>query len=681
MPNHLINESSPYLLLHAHNPVNWYPWGEEALLLAKQQDKPILVSIGYSACHWCHVMEKESFENEAVAKLMNAYFINIKIDREERPDLDHIYMDAVQAITGSGGWPLNVFLTPETRPFYGGTYFPPAKMANRISWTEVLQQIHHAWIHKRNEIEEQAMQLLQHLEKANTAVLPQKIISKAEDDFFDEYECETIAHSLLANADKQEGGFGQAPKFLQLFSLQYLQEHYLFFNNPQALQHVHLSLLKMLQGGIYDQLGGGICRYSTDVKWLVPHFEKMLYDNALLLQLCADALLQTKNAEYKNAIEKTISFLEHEMKAPAGGYYTAIDADSEGKEGAFYVWERSQIHAILGEDAELYCLYYNVTENGNWEHTNILHVPVSAGQFAQEHTLNENEFVQKIASCNEKLLNERNKRIRPATDDKILLAWNALLVTAFCKCFAALQLPAHKERAIQLFAFLENVFSNNNFELKHNYKNGVARNNGFLDDYACFIQAAISMAEMTGDEKYFYKAKDYTEKAIQLFSHEDDTFFYFTPADQKDIIFRKIELYDSVVPSSNSIMAFNLLYLSVIFNLPQWKERVNSMLQQWFPVYQKYPGSFAVWAILYQRLTIGLIEIAVTGNNIIINDINQVYLPHKILQAGQDSSLPLLKGKPLGGDTYIYVCKNYACQLPVRTVGEMNKMLKFKSVD
>jgi len=680
MPNHLIHESSPYLLQHAHNPVNWYPWGADALALAKQQDKPILVSIGYAACHWCHVMEKESFEDEAIAKLMNDYFINIKIDREERPDLDHVYMDAVQTISGSGGWPLNVFLTPNTLPFYGGTYFPPVKMANRLSWRDVLINIQQAWKDKRNEVEAQALQLLQHLEKSNTLAVPDKIMPKEADDFFDEYECEKIADVLLANADNTEGGFGNAPKFLQLFSLQFLQEHHLFFKNERALQHVTLSLQKMLQGGIYDQLGAGICRYSTDIKWLAPHFEKMLYDNALLLQICANAYLQTKEPFYKTAIEKTIFFLEREMKNPAGGYYAAIDADSEGKEGAFYVWDQSQIKNILGEDAELYSHFYDVTEKGNWEHTNILHISTPVKQFAEQNNLNENEFVKKLEDCNEKLLQVRNKRIRPATDDKILLAWNALLVISFCKCFAALQKSEDKERAIHLFTFLENVFSNETFELKHNYKNGLASNTGFLDDYAYFIQAAISIAEITGDEKYFYKAKSYLEKAIKLFSDTNNTFFYFTPSHQKDIIFRKIELYDGVVPSSNSTMASNLLYLSIIFDIPQWKERVHGMLQQLFPVYKKYPGSFAIWATLYQRLTIGLVEIAVTGNNLIINDINQVYLPHKILQAGQDSTMPLLKGKLLDGDTYLYVCKNYACQLPVKTVEEMNKMIKFKSM-
>jgi uncharacterized protein len=552
MKNELIHETSPYLLQHAHNPVHWQPWNEQTLQLAKTLDKPILVSIGYSACHWCHVMEKESFENEETATLMNEYFINIKIDREERPDIDHIYMDAVQAMSGSGGWPLNVFLTPDAKPFYGGTYFPPVKAHGRASWTDVLTNLHNAWENKREEMEEQAENVLSHLKKSNNfTVLKNNIDIPSEEKPFTKEDCINITESLLSNADKVEGGFGKAPKFPQTFSINSLLQAALFLDDSAALEHAELSLTKMYRGGIYDQLAGGLCRYSTDNEWLAPHFEKMLYDNALFLISLSYAYLLTKKDIYKEAIKDVCNFLFTEMKSPTGGYYAALDADSEGVEGKFYVWSKAEIDNILRDDSSLFCAYYDVSENGNWEHHNILRILKPLSEVAAIFGLDEVIANERLKKCRELLLAERNKRIRPSTDDKIILGWNAMLVTAFCKAFSALQSAIYKDAAIDLFNFLQKEFVSKSGDYQHTYKNGQAKYPAFLDDHANFIDAAIHLQEITGDFKYLDFAKTLTFSVFEKFEDFESNFFFFTAVKQADVIMRKIELYDGATPSAN----------------------------------------------------------------------------------------------------------------------------------
>ena len=424
--NHLIKETSPYLLQHVHNPVEWYPWGNEALQKAKDNDKPILVSIGYSACHWCHVMEKESFENEETAKLMNEYFINIKIDREERPDLDHIYMDAVQAIAGSGGWPLNVFLTPDCKPFFGGTYFPPENAFNRPSWKEVLTGVHRLFIEKRQEVEAQAVELTRHIGQTNVST--QNLFTiEAEEEIFTWQQTKTIFENIMKQADKKWGGFGNAPKFPQSFTIKYLLRYYHYTKNEEALTRACLSLDKMIYGGIYDQMGGGFARYSTDEEWLAPHFEKMLYDNALLISVLCDAYQLTGNLLYKVSVDQTIDFIKRELMNEDSGFYSALDADSEGKEGKYYVWNFDEIQEILGEDARLFCQYYDVSPEGNWEHTNILRVLVPLSDFARKKNIDEGELEKLLKQFSSKLFQQRSRRVRPQTDDKILLGWNALM--------------------------------------------------------------------------------------------------------------------------------------------------------------------------------------------------------------------------------------------------------------
>ncbi|MFZ1528646.1 MAG: thioredoxin domain-containing protein [Ferruginibacter sp.] len=680
MPNQLIHETSLYLLQHAHNPVNWYPWGDEALLLAKENDRPILVSIGYAACHWCHVMERESFENEETAAVMNSHFINIKIDREERPDLDHIYMDAVQAISGSGGWPLNVFLTPDAKPFYGGTYFPPVKMYNRSSWTDVLLAINDAWKNRRSEVEEQAASLVNHIKNANSVGLKQNLLKETGDDLFTQYDINLVAKNILANADTALGGFGQPPKFLQTFSTSFLLEHAYFHNNREALAHAEFSLQQMISGGIYDHLAGGISRYSTDARWLVPHFEKMLYDNALLLQTLADAYQLTKKAIYKTAILHMVGFLETEMKHAFGGYFAALDADSEGVEGKFYVWEKSEIEEELGNEAAVFCDYYNVTAAGNWEGKNILHTSRPISEIAAKYGLDEYELDQNLSICRSRLLAKRNKRIRPATDDKILLGWNALLITAYCRAGAALQDDKLKSSAVSLFEFIKNSFIAADGSLCHTYKEGKARYPAFADDYACLIQACIHLQEITGNQEYLYNARQYCGFLVDNYSDENGCFFYFTKSGQKDIIVRKTELYDGASPSANALMAQNLYYLSMVFDNIAWRKRSVAMLAALWEAVKKYPSSFANWAIMAQRLAAGTPEIAITGQFFqpVLAELLSFYAPHKLVQSGVDEKMPLLSGKNSSPeDVYIYVCRQYQCLKPVKTAKEAIELLKF----
>ena len=674
MSNQLIHETSPYLLQHAHNPVQWYPWGEEALQKAKAEDKVILVSIGYAACHWCHVMEKESFENEATAQLMNDNFINIKIDREERPDLDHIYMDAVQAMTGSGGWPLNVFLTPEAKPFYGGTYFPPVKAFNRASWPEVLYGIKQAWAERKEEIKTQAETLTDHLEKANAFGL----VLHTDAIPFTKENCDMMFNNIMKNADTQWGGFGKAPKFPQTFTIQFLLQYHHYTGNAEALQQALLSIDKMLDGGIYDHIGGGLSRYSTDEEWLAPHFEKMLYDNALLLNILSDAFSLTRNKRYELAIRHIIAFAERELLDTKGGFYAALDADSEGEEGKFYVWQKEEIEKILGDDAKLFCAYYDVTQHGNWEEKNILRILQPLTVIATENNISQNELEDKIKTGLAKLLEERNKRIRPITDDKILLGWNAMMITALCKASAALNDDAYKELAETTLHFLLNNFKDDNGEAyKHTYKNGIAKYPAFLDDYACLIQSCINLQELTSNNEYLEKARQITSYVLDNFEDEATGYFLFTHKDQQDIIIRKKEVYDGATPSGNSIMVQNLAYLSIVFNEPGWQEKAGKATSALSAAIIKYPGSFAIWACYILQQTFGINEIAIIGDGFeqMKNKLLQQYLPGKIVQSSNspDEAYPLLAGKKTSQGPLIYLCRNYSCQAPVKTIEELQQ--------
>jgi uncharacterized protein len=672
--NKLINETSPYLLQHAHNPVNWYPWGEEALQLAKAEDKVILVSIGYAACHWCHVMERESFEDEATAEIMNKHFINIKIDREERPDIDQVYMDAVQAIAGNGGWPLNVFLTPETKPFYGGTYFPPVRAYNRSSWKEVLHGVAQAWRERRTEINAQADNLTEHIASAGSFG---KITDNHNDITFTPAHCHTIFDNLMQSADVVWGGFGHAPKFPQTFSINWLLQYHHFTGNEKALDQALLSIDKMLQGGIYDQAGSGFARYSTDNEWLAPHFEKMLYDNALLLATICNAYAVTRNNYYRQAAEKTIDFLCREMTAPGGGFYAALDADSEGTEGKFYVWSRKEIEEILGSQAALFCDFFDVTEQGNWEGTNILRTLQKADVFCQNRQLHIGTFEANMQHCMHMLMDVRGKRIRPQTDDKILLGWNAMTITALCKAAGVFGNSQYAAMAEENFAFLWKNFRVHGagVAMYHTFKEGVAKYPAFLDDYACLIHACLHLQELTSKPDYLLKACELTDYVIEYFSDKDGRYFMFTNENQTDVLVRKKEVYDGATASGNSTMAHNLAYLGVVFDKPSWRERAVAITSSILPAVVKYPNSFAVWASFVLNQVVGINEVVIAGKGFAAHRdaLLQHYLPAMVMQAAgaEIDGMPMLKGKFEQEETAIYLCRNYSCHPPVPNAGDM----------
>lgn len=676
MANRLQGETSPYLLQHAHNPVDWYPWGEEALQKAQQENKPILVSIGYAACHWCHVMERESFEDPDTARFMNDHFVNIKIDREERPDLDHIYMDAVQAITGSGGWPLNVFLTPEGRPFYGGTYFPPRPLYNRPSWKEVLAGIARSFQEKKEEIEKQAGNLTHHVATAGMfGIGPAENNSGTAGPAAHPFDRETlrrIRDQLLTTADKEEGGFGAAPKFPQTFSIRYLLHYYYFTRDAEALEQARLSLDKMVRGGLYDQLGGGFARYSTDNEWLVPHFEKMLYDNALLVIALCDAWQLTGDSLYREAIEGTMAFIERELSNGHGAFYAALDADSEGIEGKYYVWGKAEIEEVLGKDAELFCHYYGVTARGNWEGKNILTRPEVPDLSHDDQ--------QRLAAARQRLLEHRSRRIPPALDDKILLGWNALMNIACSKAYAALGNDRWRQSAIDNMNFLRTRMKGSGIHFYYHSYKGVARIPAFLDDYAFLIAALLELQEITGNTAYLEEARDILVHVIAHFGEEETGFFYFTHVEQTDLILRKKEIYDGAIPSGNSMMASNLLYLSIIYDQPEWGERARRMAAALNRPVTSYPGSFGIWATLYQALTYTIPEIVLTARrpDPTRKEFLSQLIPYRVFQSAQEDNthFPLLRDKSAGDIPQLFLCKNYSCQLPVNEVATLIRLLE-----
>ncbi len=665
-PNRLINETSPYLLQHAHNPVDWYPWGPEALEKAKKENKPILVSIGYAACHWCHVMERESFENDTTAEIMNTHFVNIKIDREERPDLDHIYMDAVQAMTGSGGWPLNVFLTPEAKPFYGGTYFPPQKAFNRPSWTETLYGVAQAFCERRHEINAQAENLTEHLLNANSFGINRP---DDADVLFHTDKLTECFVQLMKSADRQWGGFGKAPKFPQTFSIRYLLRYHYFTGNTDALSQALLSLDKMIDGGIYDQAGGGFARYSTDAEWLAPHFEKMLYDSALLVIALCEAYQLTGKARYREVITETLSFIEREMQHPDGGFYAALDADSEGVEGKFYTWSLEEIRSLLGDDTAAFAAYYDITEAGNWEHTNILWVRKSISQVAKELSLLESNLAGILDRGRKKLMEIRATRVRPLLDDKILLGWNALMNTAYTKAFEATGHTAYCQKALQNMDFLLSAFKGKDGHYHHTWKEGQARYPAFLDDLAYLLEALLQLQQVTGNLSWLDKARELTLHIIEHFSETGTPYFFYTPDGQADVIVRKKGVYDGALPSGNAVIAGCLHHMSLIYDMNEWRERSMDMYRMLGNAITRYPVSFGVWAMGLQEMVEGINEIVLTGDNpeAIRADLLVKYVPDKlVLTAGiKESDIPLLVGRYGAGKASVYLCRNNTCQAPV----------------
>ena len=658
--NDLIKETSPYLLQHAHNPVQWKPWSDTLFAKATATDKPILLSIGYAACHWCHVMERESFEDEAVADFMNAHFINIKVDREERPDIDHIYMDALQAMTGSGGWPFNIFLLPNGQPFYGGTYFPPQAMQNRASWMDVLKGVKTAFESNRDKLVEQATHLTQHLLDSNIKALQsQEAEVVATNDEF-----QLIAQRILQNADTQWGGFGAAPKFPQTFSIQVLFRNY-FQNKDQAsIVHAIRSIDKMIQGGIYDHLGGGFSRYSVDAMWQAPHFEKMLYDNALILGVLAEAYQISKKPIYLNVMQSTFDFLQRELYNGAGGYYAALDADSEGVEGKFYTWSYDEIKEIIDPAIfDAFVAYYQVEQNGNWEHTNIL--------WTQNDI--EKEWEPAWQKALKKLFDKRTVRIRPALDHKIILGWNAMLIVGFCKMHAATGNELYKNAAIECIQWLEeNLYHKDANYFYHSIANGTPKVTAFLDDYANLIQAYIQLQEITGNTNYLMQAKKWMNYVLLNFIDEEGLYFYYTASYQKDVMIRKKESYDGAQPSGNALICSGLHYLGHVFDLAQWTLHAEKMVYSIRPSLLQYPGSFGYWAQSFYQMSTGMTELVGVGPTVYesLPNLNALFLPQtiRIMSQFEEDRIPLLKDKKSVDNQY-FICKNKTCSPPMSEIG------------
>ena len=670
MPNNLIHETSPYLLQHAHNPVEWYPWGEAALQKAKAENKPILVSIGYSACHWCHVMERESFENKQIADLMNARLVCIKVDREERPDVDAIYMEALQAMGIQGGWPLNVFLMPDARPFYGGTYFPPQ------NWANLVVGIKKAFDENAEKLQESADGFTENMLFSES----EKYDLQADDELtFGEEELVTIFNRMSASFDYERGGMNRAPKFPMPSIWKFMLRYYQVTKDERALQHLNLTLDRLALGGIYDMLGGGWTRYSTDADWKVPHFEKMLYDNGQLVSLYAEAYALTKDHLYKERVTQTINWLAREMTSNEGGFYSALDADSEGEEGKFYIWTKKEIDYLLAEQSNEFNEVFQITEEGNWEHgNNILHLEERV--WGVDNTKWNNHFAL--------LLTERNKRIRPGLDDKILCSWNGLMLKGLVDAYRYINEPKFLEIALANANFIREkmttkVQTEDGKEgrgLWHNYKNGKATIIAYLEDYAAVIDAYTALYQVTFDELWLQEAEMLTDYVIANFYDTEDQFFYFTDSQGEQLIARKKELFDNVVPASNSIMATNLYNLGLILDRHDYINIGKLMLAKMKKLVLTEAQWLTNWATLATQLAKPTAEVAIVGPDAqrVRAVLDQTYNPNKVyVGTAESSDLPLLQNRTAkDGKTMIYVCFDKTCQLPTDDISKALELMK-----
>ncbi len=652
MVNKLIHSTSPYLLQHAHNPVDWQEWGAESLNEAQRLDKPILVSIGYSSCHWCHVMERESFENEDIAKVMNESFVCIKVDREERPDIDHIYMEAVQAMGMNGGWPLNVFLTPNQKPFYGGTYFPPQ------NWVRLLAQVAKTFEVKREEINQSADDLANHLLRSD-------LDRFAKDDIAEAFEGAKLDQQfgiLKLKFDQRWGGIEKAPKFVMPTVWLWLLRYYFISKDKEALDMVLLTLKQMTRAGLYDQLGGGFSRYSVDGEWFAPHFEKMLYDNAQLLSLYAEAYAVTNDNDFKSIVYETVGWLEREMMHPEGGFYSALDADSEGVEGKFYAWTWKEIEEAFGKESEPVAEYFQCTREGNWEHgMNILTREI------------DQPLDERIMEAKKRLFTYREKKIRPMLDDKILTGWNAMTVQGLVDCYKAFGDAMFLDLALKNISFLEKNLIHDGKAYRA-YKNKSSTTEGFLEDYAFLIQAYASLYQVTFQESFLFNAEQWTNYVLTNFLDPKEKYFHFSSQAAEQLIARKKEVFDNVIPSSNSVMARNLFRLGTLLDKNEWKQMAVDMTSRLSGIISTEPVYMSNWGILFSEIAYGLNEIVIVGEQLeeMRKEIQTNYFPFAMaLGTRLKSNLSLLEGREGKlGKTMIYVCRNKVCQLPVDNVKE-----------
>jgi uncharacterized protein YyaL (SSP411 family) len=678
--NHLANETSPYLLQHADNPVNWYPWSDEALDRAKSEDKPILLSIGYAACHWCHVMEHESFEDPEIARLMNDLFVCIKVDREERPDIDQIYMKFVQMTTGSGGWPLNVFLTPDQEPYYGGTYFPPDNRHGRPSWKRVLESASNFYRKDKQKLQENIDIIKKEFQKG-----------QEEDGYSDIPDLEVMdqsARQLTSAYDPGFGGIGRAPKFPAVYPLSFFLRQYKNSDNKDYLDMVTFTLEKMAKGGIYDQIGGGFARYSVDERWLVPHFEKMLYDNAQLVPLYIDAFLLTGNIFFKQIAEGTLAFVMRELRSPEGGFYSSLDADSEGVEGKFYVWDKSEIDQLLGaEKSKVFCDYYDVTENGNFEHKNILNIQTDIETSARRFNLSTDEVKKILAESGEILLVARSKRVRPGLDDKVLTAWNGLMLSAFAKMYQIEQKDSYRDVIKNNIDFLKKNLYKDEYLLR-TFNKGQAKYQAYLDDYAFLIQGLLDAYEALFDVSYLEWAYELTEYTNSKFWDDDKYGYFYTSSDQEELIERLKDEHDASLPSGSAIMMMNLLRFYSITESNDFLDIVENILKKYGKRMVSNPYGYASYFLgldfyIQKPKEIVLVLPGDSNAEDYYDTIFKSYLPNKVVIAIQDDkqaptlSASLLQGKvPIEGKITAYVCHNFACSQPVFTTNDLSKLLK-----
>ncbi len=670
--NDLINETSPYLLQHAHNPVNWKAWNDGTLAEAQQENRLIIISVGYAACHWCHVMERESFEDSIVAQVMNDNFISIKVDREERPDVDQVYMNAVQLMTGSGGWPLNVIALPDGRPVWGGTYF------KKDQWISILDQISSLYTRNPAKLHDYADKLEEGIKSLDVVTL-----NPNEIEFSQDY-VEDAINSWSKRFDRSKGGMNRAPKFMMPNNIHFLLRQAYQNNDMELQEYVNLTLTKIAYGGVFDQIGGGFSRYSVDMKWHVPHFEKMLYDNAQLVSLYSDAYLITKNELYKDVVYETLRFVKRELTDEDGTFYSSLDADSttpegELEEGAYYVWTKEELKPLLGDDYDIFVDYFNINNYGHWEHKNyVLIRKERLSDVAKKHGLANEELLGKIDLWKSVLLKEREKRSRPRLDDKVLTSWNALMIKGYVDAYRVFEEPNFLASAIKNAEFILDKQLKPDGGLNHNYKEERSTINGYLEDYATTIEAFISLYGNTLDEKWLHTARDLTNYTFDHFFDDQNKMFYFTSDEDASLVTRNIEYRDNVIPASNSIMAKNLFKLSHYFDNETYLKTATTMLNNVKPEMDSYPSGFSNWLDLMLNFTNKYYEVAVVGEDapVKINALNKTYIPNKLIIGSlTENNLPLLKNRYVEDQTFIYVCVNKACKLPVKQVEKAIELL------
>jgi uncharacterized protein YyaL (SSP411 family) len=676
MANHLVGETSPYLLQHVDNPVDWYPWGDEAMALAREQDKPILLSIGYAACHWCHVMAHESFEDEATAAQMNADFINVKVDREERPDVDSIYMQAVTAMIGRGGWPMTVFLTPEGKPFYAGTYFPDEPRHGMPSFRQILTGVKQAWDDDRESVLSSASEVAEQLRTLSSVAL--------EADAVTEDVLRAAVRGLAGNFDAMSGGFGGAPKFPQPMTLEFLLRRHLRDPDSDALAMAEKTLDEMAQGGMYDQVGGGFARYSVDAQWLVPHFEKMLYDNAQLARVYLHAWQITGNDLYRRVTEETLDYVLREMRDEEGGFYSSQDADSEGVEGKFYVWSASEIRDALGEEADLFMRVYGVSEQGNWEGHNVLHLRVEPTRLAERTGLDPDDLAARLSAARAKLYDIRSKRIWPGIDDKVLTSWNGLMLAAFAEAGVALRRRDYTDAARANAEFLYRTMRAESGRLFRTWKAGSrAKYNAYLEDYAYLAEGLLALYEATFDERWVSWARELAGLMVIHFNDENNGGFFDTSDDHEQLIHRPKDLQDNAVPSGSSVAATVLLKLSLLTGNQDYWRLAERSVETMTKLMRQYPTGFGQWLNAASFVASEPTEVALVGSEEEVAPLLDVlrggYHPFRVIAVGRegDAPLPLLENRPkVDGKGTAYVCRQFVCQAPVTDPEDLADQLR-----